>query len=257
MSNRHRLVLALLVSFAGVRLVAEQAAPAAQAGALPDARTVVNRFVAALGGGDAQRKLMSIHARGTLEVAEQHIAGQVEVLASRPNHLIERGEITGIGHFENGYNGTIAWSIDPISGPMLITGKQLIETKDDADFDAALHLPDHLKEMTTVGRAEFEGHHTIKLHVVMAGGTEQFEYYDETTGLQVGTDGTRESPMGAVPTTNIISDYAKFGPFMQPTKLVQRAMMSEQVIHMTSYEYDTVPANAFDPPPQIKALIKK
>jgi hypothetical protein len=62
--------------------------------------------------------------------------------------------------------------------------------------------------------------------------------------------------MGAMPTTISMGEFKKFGGFMQPTTMVQAAMGFEQIIRVTSYEYDVVPASAFDLPPAIKALIK-
>jgi len=62
--------------------------------------------------------------------------------------------------------------------------------------------------------------------------------------------------LGVVPTTTALRDYKKFGPLMQPTTNLQKALFVEQVLHVTSCEYDVVDNNAFVLPPQIQALIK-
>ena len=59
-----------------------------------------------------------------------------------------------------------------------------------------------------------------------------------------------------VPTTSILRDYKPFGALLQPTTLVEKAMFLEQVLHVTSVEYNVVPKNAFEPPPAIQALLK-
>ena len=62
--------------------------------------------------------------------------------------------------------------------------------------------------------------------------------------------------MGPMPTTTSTGDYKKFGALMQPTTIVQTAMGVDQIIRVTSYEYNTVAPAAFDPPASVKALIK-
>ena len=72
----------------------------------------------------------------------------------------------------------------------------------------------------------------------------------------IGAEKVEESPMGAMPTITSSGGYQKFGPFMQPTTMVQTAMGIEQIVRISSYEYDVVTASAFELPPAVKALIK-
>ena len=54
-----------------------------------------------------------------------------------------------------------------------------------------------------------------------------------------------------------MKEYQKFGAVLMPTRVVQRVLGQEHVFAFTSYEFDSVPANTFDLPPTIKALIIK
>jgi hypothetical protein len=76
------------------------------------------------------------------------------------------------------------------------------------------------------------------------------------TGLEAGRIATRETPMGTVTGTSTESDYKKFGNLLQPTTVKNSMMGVQQLITITSIEYDNVPASVFEPPAQIKALIK-
>ena len=87
-------------------------------------------------------------------------------------------------------------------------------------------------------------------------GVEQTEYYDVETGLQIGSESQRETPMGVLPMKGMLREYQKFGGLKQPTVLVQSAMGIEQVFGSRRTSTTTLPATAFDPPPAIKALIK-
>ena len=246
---------AILAAVLGARSVAGQS-PQTAAAPLPDAKDVIARFVAAIGGADAQMSIKSLRARGTCEVPSQMVSGTVEILEARPFNLLLNQELKAIGHVETGYNGTIGWSLDSLTGPALLTGKELTELRDDADFDGLLHLPGRVAQMTTMARAEFDGRPALKVKVVFTSGNEQMEFFDVETGFQIGTETQRDNVLGTTAVTEIMRDYKKFGRLFQPTTLIERSMGIDQVTHITSFEYDVVPATAFDPPPAIKALIK-
>ena len=241
---------------AGLGIIAAQPIAFGQGPALPSGRDVITRHVTAMGGEAAYKAVKSIHVRGTFEMAAQNISGTLEIMSARPDKLLTRVDISGVGHVETGYDGKVGWSIDPMSGPSVLAGRQLAEAINDAWFDSVLHSADRLKELTTVSRETFAARPAYKVHVVLLSGSEQFEYYDAESGLQIGVEASRDTPMGVLPTSTVISDYKKFGTLMQPTMLVQRAMGIEQTFHIVSCDYDALPANAFELPAQIKALIK-
>jgi hypothetical protein len=85
---------------------------------------------------------------------------------------------------------------------------------------------------------------------------EDFEYYDVATGLKAGASGTREMPMGAVPSTQTQGDYKKFGGLLVPTTLKFSTMGIDQVFTFTTIELNEVNPAVFELPAQIKALIK-
>jgi hypothetical protein len=256
MVNSSRNALAFAAAVVCAALVAGNRTEARQ-DPLPPAREIVARHVAAIGGEAAFRAVRSIHARGRLEIPAQGIGGDLEVFAARPDKLLYRANVTGIGRIENGYDGQSAWSMSSIAGPELLKGRQLSETADDAWFDSPLHLSDHVRELTTVARTEFDGHPAYRVKVVFASGNEQFEYYDMASGLQIGSEATRATPQGPIPTVNVLRNYQKFGPLLQATVNVQRAIGLEQVVTITACEYDSVPDAVFEPPAEIRALLQR
>ena len=89
------------------RLAADQASPAP---ALPAAPAVIARHVAAIGGEAAYRAVRSVRARGRVQIVAQGISGDVDLLSARPNKLINRVNIPGIGVIESGFDGRTGWS---------------------------------------------------------------------------------------------------------------------------------------------------
>jgi hypothetical protein len=225
--------------------------------ALPSGRTIVDRFVQAIGGGMALKAISTMHARGTFEMPAQGVTGTIEVLSSRPSNVRLRADIEGVGRIERGYDGKVGWSVNPVEGPSLVTGRELQELIDDAFFDGPLHPAEKIRELTTIEKTTFDGQPAYKVKVVFTSGTEQFEYFAVESGLLLGSEGSREMPGGGiVPRVSMLRDYKQFGTIKQPTKLVQQTLGLEQVVTITTYEYDSLEANVFTPPAEVQALIK-
>jgi len=175
---------------------------------------------------------------------------------SRPNKSLTRLTVPGVGKIEEGFDGKVAWSIDPISGPSLVTGRALTERADESWFDAPLHAADYVREMTMVGREDFDKRPAYRLKVTLVSGSEQFELFDVETGLQIGLEATRDTPFGSAPTTTIFRDYQKRGALQLPNTQVQRILGIEQIVTFSSYEFNVVSNSTFDLPAVIKALVK-
>lgn len=245
----------MVVEGAGARAASQ--APARGGGALPSGPEIVARHVAAIGGRAAFKSVSSFRALGRFELRGPGVAGDFELFAARPNRLLYRVSVPAIGAIEQGYDGRIGWTLNPISGPSLLAGRELAEAAEDAWFDHTLYESDHVKALVPVAFEEFDGRAAISVQVTLQSGTEQTEYFDRTTGLQIGLEAVRATPQGPVPTVNILRDFRRFGRIVQPTVLVQRALGVEQVITIASYELGGVPASVFDRPPSIAALLKQ
>jgi hypothetical protein len=224
---------------------------------LPSGREIAARHVAALGGVAAYKAIASVHARGRFEIRDRGITGEFELFTARPNRMLYRVTVPGIGVIENGFNGQVGWSLNPISGPELLDGQQLVEAADDAWFDSPLYEDDHVRSLSTLERTEFDGRAAFKVRVVLRSGGTPVEYFDASTGLQIGSESVRATPQGPVPTLNILRDHRRFGAVLQATSFVQRALGFEQVVTIASCEYDTVPDGTFAVPPSIAALVRR
>jgi hypothetical protein len=229
---------------------------AAQTGDLPPAREIVDRFVAVIGGADAVRKYKSRRAVGTFNVPAQGITGTLEVLAAAPDRQVLRIHINGVGEIQQGYDGRIAWLIDPMTGPRLLEGAAYSQMQMDADFYGELHDAKHYTKIETVAREEFEGIPAYKVRLIRPSGEEDFEYFAVDGGLLVGNRVTRMSPMGPMPATTVFGEYKDVGGVRLATRVVQKVMGVEQIMTLTTIEHDTLDASVFALPASIKALVK-
>src|SRR5262249_43735336 len=252
---RKALFAALLVA----PLYAQAPAPAAKAEpkseTLPDARSLVERHVKAVGGRAAILAHKSMHAIGELSVPASGIKGPVELYGAAPDRVLLKATVPGVGDIVDGYNGTHAWTISPMTGPSLKSGKELEQTKLDADFYSELRDPKKYT-LKTLAKTSFDGRECYKVSVKRADGSEDFDFYDAVTGLRAGSINTRETQMGTMTLSNTEGGYKQFGKLTQATVLTQKIMGIEQKITLETVEFDTVDPTVFDPPAVIKALIK-
>jgi hypothetical protein len=235
---------------------AQTAAPKAATEKLPAATEIIDRHIKAIGGREAVMSHGSSRATGTFGVPAAGLTGSVEVFAAKPNRMLMKITIPGLGEMLEGFDGTNAWSVSPMTGPALHQGKQLDERRFDSEYYGELKAADRYESMTTVEKTTLEGRPVYKLRLVRKGGGEDTEFYDVETGLKAGSVNTRETPMGTITATTVETDYKKFGNLLVPTTIKQSGMGVEQVMTINAVEFDTVDAKVFDPPAQIKALIK-
>jgi hypothetical protein len=254
---------AVLVSPAGVNLSAQatatqQAAPPAQQkpAALPEARTIIDRHIEAVGGRAALQAYSSSHVRGRFSMPANGLSGPIEVFAAKPNKTLMRMTMTGVGDLEEGFDGSVGWMLSAVTGPMLTEGTQLEQKKFDSEFFGDLKDPSRYKTIETVERTTFGGRDVYKIRLVSTTGVEDIEFYDVEGGLKAGAQMTRETPMGAMSSTVTYSDYRTFGKLRHPATQKLSTMGMEQILTIESVEYDTVDPKVFDLPAPIKALIK-
>lgn len=237
--------------------VPQAQAPAARhAAPLPKARAIIDRHIKAIGGRKAVLRHSSTRATGTMSVPAQGMTGTFELLAARPDKVLLRITIGGIGDLLDGFDGSHGWAVSPITGPALAQGKELEQKHFDADFYGELHDPAHYDSIKTVEKTTFDGRPCYKISLVRKGGGEDVEFYDVATGLKAGGIGSRETQMGTITATETRGVYRKFGDLLQPVSIKQSAMGIEQVLTFSSFEYDKVAPTAFDPPIAVKALFK-
>jgi hypothetical protein len=226
----------------------------AQAAKLPSGREVIDHFIAAMGGKDAILRQTSRHIKGRLEVPAQGISGDLDLYQRAPNKMAMVATIPGLGDVRTGYDGTVAWTVNPAMGPMILDSLQRQQMMQQADFYSELYPERLFKSLETVGEEDFEGTPCYRVKVTTAWGEEYFEFFDRKTGLMVGGVRTQASPMGNMEATSIVSDWKPVDGVLLPHKSVQRVMGMEQVITITSADNAAVPDSVFVVPAEIKAL---
>lgn len=244
-----------IATIASVAFLSSASAIAAQT--LPAASELIAKHITAVGGKDAISKLTSMQQKGTMEIPTMGLTAQTEMFMAQ-NRMSVKQTIPGLGEILQGFDGTTGWSTNPMQGPRLMTGAELDQTKEQAEFQANMLYPaERFSTMETVALTDFNGEKAYKVRLVRKpSGRESFEYFSVASGLQIGSESTQESEMGKVQLTTTQGAYKQFGSLKLATRAEVQAGPNKIVMTVIDVVFNSVPATAFELPPQVKALVK-
>jgi hypothetical protein len=226
------------------------------ANGLPTPAAILARYVDALGGEKVLRQHASSTRTGKMTIAAMGMEGSTTTRAAAPNKIAMNIE-TGMGAMNQGFNGEVGWSDNPMTGVQILDGDQLANMKLQADFYAPLNYAEHFPTMETVEEVDWNGQAAYKVKVVSASGRESHQYFAKDSALLLGTEGVQEGPMGESEVKLSFSDYKEFGGMKVPgkTTIDVAGMQIEQTVETVTF--DDVDAAAFELPEAVKAQLAK
>lgn len=217
-------------------------------------RAILTRYVDALGGEEALRAHRSSTTRGKMIIAAMGMEGDMTIHAAAPDKMVMEIE-TGMGSMNQGYNGEIGWSDNPMTGAQILQGGQLVQMKQQADFYLPLNYDAHFSQMETVEETTFNGQETYKVRLLGADDRESFHYFSQDSALLVGMEGRQDGPMGESDVTIMLGDYMDFGGVKTPTTTMLQVSGMEIEQKVETVTFDDVAAGAFEPPDSVQAQL--
>jgi outer membrane lipoprotein-sorting protein len=192
-----------------------------------------------------------------MEVVGRGIKGSVSSYRAEPDRSYTEIDLQGVGKVKEGTDGTIAWSLSAMQGPHLKEGDEKAAALQAAQFNADLHWRDSYKAETT-GVEQVDGKDCYRVQMTPKAGMPVTRFYDKGSNLLVKMTMTVKNPMGEIPVESYVSDYRKEGAILMPHKVTQKAAGQEIAITIDSVKFNAeIPKEKFDPPEEIKAMLKK
>jgi hypothetical protein len=172
--------------------------------------------------------------------------------------MSSKTNIPGMGEMLQGYNGAVAWDVNPMAGPRVLADKELDQMKEQSDFYAnLLYSADRYSKMEVQSVVDYAGEKAYKLLTVRKGsGTESTMYFSVATGLFIGGESTQTSQMGTMQVSQNVGGYKAFGALKFPTKIEQTIGPNKMLLTMTNVSFNGVPESAFEVPSAVKPLVK-
>ncbi len=226
--------------------------------ALPKADTILDRYIEVTGGKAAYEKRKTEITTGTVEFAAQGLKGTMTHYAEAPDKSYSVIELDGIGKMEEGViNGTV-WDKNPMLGPRVKSGEEKAQGLRAAMFNSHLNWRKVYSKVETAGIETVEGEECYKVTLTPNEGKPENAFFSKSTGLEVKRTTTTVSPMGEMQVEAVASNYKPFDGVLEPTKVVQRVAGQELVITIQSIKVNPpIPAEKFEPPAEVKALMNK
>ncbi len=231
-------------------LAVSQVASAQQ---LPSAQAIITKYAAAI-NGSAIMNAKSIVTKGGMSMPSAGINGDIVMTQAGQNQMQMVTTIAGMGEIQAGFDGTIAWSADPMQGPRILTGKEMEQIRDESDRRTTVRDAQLFTSMTTVADTTMNGEKCFEVKLVWKSSRETFDCYSAASGLLVGSRSVQATSMGAVPVVTLYNDYKKFGDVMAATKTTMEMMGQQQILTITSIELGN--GAVITPPPAVLALAK-
>ena len=222
---------------------------------LPAAKDLIAKHIELIGGEEKIRSVESMSSKGTMEMAAMGMTADMEMYQAAPNKLYMKITIPNMGEITTGFNGEVAWSDNPMTGPMVLEGDQLKDIKKQADLYADLNYDKLYPTQETVEKIEFAGEDSYKVRLVDTDDKESFQYFSVASGLMIGNEGEQSSEMGTMNVVSEIREYKDYGGFKVPTVLVQKMMGMENTMTMTDVTMGGVDESLFELPESIKTLV--
>ena len=217
------------------------------------AESLVARYVEAIGGRAAIEQMPGRWERGRVEIPAQGMNLSYELFAAA-NRMVQVTVIPGLGTIRSGFDGEVAWSINPAVGPQVLDGTQLQQSREGADPLAALHPERYVSAMQTLEETDFGGARCYRVRVTTPWGESYDEFFNKETGLIQGGIRQQISPQGSLEITAQITEYHTAGGVLLPRVTRARVMGMELVNTVDSTEVRAIPDSVFALPPEIRAL---
>jgi Photosynthetic reaction centre cytochrome C subunit len=193
---------------------------------LPTIDQVLAKYVTALGGEQALRKITSMVATGSRQNYNPGAdtlppAFPVEIYAKAPNLTLTVGHqangVTGAG-----FDGTSAWTQSPQGRVTQLAGAAANRAKRDADFYPALNMKQNYQRLAVRDIEKIGDRDTYVVVAVPQGADPERFYFDTQTGLLLRHQTIGKSAVGDVPYATDYENYRDAGngvkvPFVMNT----------------------------------------
>ena len=170
----------------------------------PVAESLLDNYLAAVGGANALKKITSRVAKGSVTAfGDQHLA--VDIYAKAPDKRVS------VMHMKNGesvtaYNGTVGWLSLP-GRVHIMNAQELFGAKMDADFAFPADVKALYPKWETKPGEKIDGHDTWLVVGLKEGEPPLHLYLDQKSGVLLRLIRYVDSPLGYNPTRIDYADY--------------------------------------------------
>ncbi|MCZ2154295.1 MAG: amidohydrolase [Bryobacterales bacterium] len=157
---------------------------------LPSVDSVLERYLAAMGGEETLKKIESRTFSGIISVSTYGVRGGYSEFAKAPDRYQRIFRFPGYGVFERGYDGKRGWEESPEYGVESLSHERLSQVQRQAVFHLPLDIRAIYPHITVAGRDCIDGQVVLRLQAVTANGEGDTLWFGIEHGLLLGIEST-------------------------------------------------------------------
>jgi len=201
--------------------MAQEVKPKPEAAALPTAESLIEKYMQAVGGKEAILKAKSRVIKGNIEMPAMGLKGAAQIFAKSPDKMLTVIEIEGLGTIQQGFNGKIGWSKDPLTGVRELKDSELSMLKRSVEFHKDAKLKELYPKMTVKEKSKLGESEVYVVEAIPAEGSPETMFFDVKSGFLIRSDFEFEGPQGKMAFENYLEDYKEVEGVKMPFKLRQ------------------------------------
>lgn len=201
---------------------------------LPTVKEVLDKYVQAIGGREANEKIQTRVMKGNVEISPMGVKGTNEIYAVAPDKSYAKVSLAGFGEIIEAYDGKTAWTINPLQGNRDKSGNELLQTKLGSTFHRELNLDKLYSKMELKGTEKVGDKEAYVIVATPVGLEAQTFYFDKVTGLLLREDMTSITPEGVMPVKTFYDDFREVDGIKLPYKI--RAVLPQFELNTTITE---------------------
>lgn len=212
------------------------------------ADTVVDKYLAAIGGRDSMSKLTSRRSTGTVTISTPggDVSGPIEILLKSPNKsraymsldlsAAGGGQVT----IEQKFDGTTGYAVNSMQGEIEMSANQLDNLRNNVFPSPLLNYKDTGLKIEVLPGVKIGGKDTVGLQVTPKAGSAIKMFFDPETYLLLRTVSTVNSPQmgGDIEQTSDFSDYRDVDGVKVPFHVVNSNPVQSLTIALTKVEHN-------------------
>ena len=185
--------------------------------ALPAIDQVLEKYIRAIGGREANEKLKTRIAIGEWDNVTRGVRFPIEIYSKAPDKRVETLDASeNRGVTGRGYDGASGWSMNMTeTGLRQLEGAELAMMKRESDFYRALRLDQLYKRLTVTAKENTDGREVYVVDAVPETGNPERLYFESASGLLF----RRDVVYGKTPVHHYFEDYKDIDGIKLPLTL--------------------------------------
>jgi hypothetical protein len=179
-------------------------------------------------------------SRGQFSLPAFGLQGSITIATRAPNQQRMEIELPGLGTLQQGFDGEVGWSVNPLSGAQIAGAAESAQLREQSSHAASLRDPSVVPGRETVASAMSRGEVCWRVRLTWASGTVTHDCYSKESGLLIETETMQRTEMGEVASITRYLDYQDVAGGLRPMRLQQSAGGQDTEIRMQSISIEAV-----------------